>query len=237
MHEKLLAAALLFAGTAGLTVALWVRASPAPRRDALVLTLWMVLQAVLAETGFYDEWDTRPPRAALLIIPPLATIAALLLTPGGRLYLDRLHLRRLHWLHTVRVPVEITIYLLVAVQLMPEALSFSGTNPDIFSGVSAPVIVWLGFRDGRLRRPLLLGWNVVCLGLVLNVAITGVLAAPGPLQSARFADTPNLAVLLLPFVWLPSVVVPLVILAHIASLRSLPRKRPGVTRWAHGRAD
>ena len=43
---------------------------------------------------------------------------------------------------------------------------------------------------------------------------------PSPLQSMAF-DQPNRAIMYFPFVWLPSIVVPIVLFSHIASLLKL----------------
>jgi hypothetical protein len=63
-------------------------------------------------------------------------------------------------------------------------------------------------------------WNLVCLGLLLNIILNAVLSAPVPFQKFAF-DQPNIAVLYFPFVWLPSCVVPLVLLSHLAAIRKL----------------
>jgi hypothetical protein len=82
----------------------------------------------------------------------------------------------------------------------------------------------LAFRQGQPRRGLLLAWNIACLGLVLNIAAHGMLSVPGPLQQFGF-DQPNVALLHAPFIWLPTMIVPVVFLAHLAAIRQLVRGR------------
>ncbi|MEO8588376.1 MAG: hypothetical protein ABI432_03330 [Flavobacteriales bacterium] len=65
-----------------------------------------------------------------------------------------------------------------------------------------------------------MAWNIACIGLLVNIVARAVLSAPFPFQQLAF-DQPNIAVLYFPFVWLPCCVVPLVLLAHLATLRKL----------------
>ncbi|HLL95226.1 MAG TPA: hypothetical protein VK404_09645, partial [Spirosoma sp.] len=46
------------------------------------------------------------------------------------------------------------------------------------------------------------------------------LAAPTPFQQIAF-EQPNIGILYFPFVWLPSVVVPLVLMAHVSAFWQL----------------
>jgi FtsH-binding integral membrane protein len=60
-------------------------------------------------------------------------------------------------------------------------------------------------------------WNILALGLVITIVTIAVLSFPAPLQQLAF-DQPNLAVAYFPYVWLPTVVVPIVLFCHAASL-------------------
>jgi len=66
----------------------------------------------------------------------------------------------------------------------------------------------------------ILVWNFVCLAILLFTVSNAILSAPTPFQKFAF-DQPNVAVLYFPFVWLPGIVVPLVILSHLISIRLL----------------
>jgi hypothetical protein len=74
----------------------------------------------------------------------------------------------------------------------------------------------------------------VCLGLVVNIAINGLLSAPTPLQQFAF-DQPNIALAYFPFVLLPSVVVPMVIFAHLASIRQILTRKTNKTSLSTSR--
>ena len=191
------------------------------RIGLLILVVWTALQSWLGLSGSYQHTTETLPRILLFgVLPPLVFIIALFNTKGGRKAMDALDLRTLTWLHTVRVPVEIVLWILVERQLLSPTMSVGGTNFDIFSGLTAPVAATLAFRDDKVYKPLLLIWNIVCLLLLLNVVITAALAIPSPMQQHSF-DQPNAAVLYFPFNLLPTVVVPLVLLAHLAAIRRL----------------
>ncbi len=96
-------------------------------------------------------------------------------------------------------------------------MTFEGRNFDILSGLTAPVVYWLGFRGGKIKRPLLIIWNILALGLLINIVATAILSFPCPFQQMAF-DQPNRGVLYFPFIWLPTVVVPLVLFSHLISL-------------------
>ena len=99
-------------------------------------------------------------------------------------------------------------------------MTFEGYNYDILSGITAPIIYYLAFVKKRIGKRGLLIWNIACLGLLLNILTIAVLSAQTPLQQLAF-DQPNIGVTYFPFVWLPTVIVPIVLYAHLASIRQL----------------
>ena len=99
-------------------------------------------------------------------------------------------------------------------------MTFEGRNFDIFSGLSTPVVYYFAFVNNRVNEPLLLIWNFNCLALVVNVAVVGLLSGPTPFQQFAF-EQPNIAIAHFLFNLLLSFLVPLVILAHLASIRQL----------------
>ena len=210
----------LFVFTTLATIELFARATRTPMAVRVGLFVWLLLQGAISVTGFYTETMLMPPRFVLAVGPPLFVIGALFATAAGRRWMDTLDLRMLTWMHTVRVPVELTLFWLFEASLVPQLMTFEGANFDIISGVTAPIAALALFRAGRPRRGALLAWNVVCLLLVLNIVIRAILSVETPFQQFAF-DQPNQGVLLFPYVWLPSLIVPLVLLAHLTAFRQL----------------
>lgn len=205
-----------------LAIAIFYRATNHSRITLLVIFIWLALQSILALSGFYKITNTVPPRFILLILPPLLFIAWLFLSPKGKTYLDRLNPKTLILLHLIRILVEIVLFSLFLHQVVPEIMTFRGWNFDILSGLTAPFIFYFYFIKKKLSKKAMLLWNIICLGLLLNIVILAVLSAPFPFQKFGF-DQPNIAVLYFPFIWLPCCVVPLVLISHLAVIRHLSR--------------
>ena len=101
-------------------------------------------------------------------------------------------------------------------------MTFEGRNFDILSGISAPIIYYFAFAKGNTNKALLVTWNIACILLLVNIVAIAILSTPYPFQKFGF-DQPNVAIFYLPYIWLPAVVVPIVLFAHVASLRQLLR--------------
>jgi len=185
-----------------------------------LLAFWLFFQAILALYGFYLNNEAFPPRvAAFGIFPALLLIIAYFIF-FRKTFIEPLPLKILTLLSIIRIPVEIVLMWLAHQQLVPQSMTFEGRNFDILSGITAPLIYFLAFRGGRVNRPLLIGWNIFALVLLLNVVITAILAFPSisPQLAPEFQAR---AVAYFPFIWLPAVVVPIVLFSHLASLWKL----------------
>lgn len=208
----------------GLTtlLSIWLFWQAAQRSGTVLAVLlgWLLLQGAVGLSGFYLKTDSLPPRFPALVIPPLLLLIGLLLTKAGRAFIDSLSISWLTLLHVVRIPVEVVLFWLFVGKTIPELMTFEGRNFDILSGLTAPVIYYVGFIRKSLPKSVLLVWNLLCLGLLINIVSTAALSVPSPLQQLAF-DQPNIAILYFPFVWLPSVVVPIVLLAHVSAIRKL----------------
>jgi hypothetical protein len=211
---------LAFVATTALTLMLFHQATKHHRTSLLILLTWLLVQGVVASSGFYLHEKGMPPRFALLIGPALLCILLLFLTSSGRSFIDSLDAGRLTLLHMVRIPVELVLLGLFHHGAIPEVMTFEGRNFDILSGLSAPLVYYFGYVRPRLGKGMLVGWNLICLALLVNVVAHAILAAPTVFQQIAF-DQPNVGVLYFPFVWLPCLVVPLVLFAHLVSMRRL----------------
>ena len=81
-------------------------------------------------------------------------------------------------------------------------------------------MVWLALNNRSTAKRILLVWNFICLGLLITIVTIAVLSAKLPIQQWGF-DQPNVAIQHFPFAWLPSVIVPIVLMAHLVSIRLL----------------
>ena len=190
-----------------------------------IVSLLTILQSVLALSGFYHDTSMIPPRLMIFgVFPSLLLIIVAFLTKKGQKMMDSVNLKDLTAFHTIRIPVEIVLYLLYQQKLVSIFMTFEGTNFDLFSGITAPFIAYFAWKFRKVNYQLLLAWNMVCLLLLLNVVGTAIFAIPSPFQQLAF-DQPNVAVLDFPFSLLPAIVVPLVLFAHLIAFRRILQNR------------
>ncbi len=194
---------------------------------AFLLPLWIISQTILSVGGFYQSTDSLPPRLAVFGAFPALLLIATFFIFFRKSFVEKLPLGLMTMLHAVRIPVEMVLYWLFVAGAVPQVMTFEGRNVDILSGILAPIIAFLAFRGGRTNRWLLIGYNLLGLGLLINIVTIAILSAPFPFQSMSF-DQPNRAVLFFPYIWLPSIIVPIVLFSHLAALwKLLIPKRAG----------
>lgn len=211
---------IVFILTTFLAVYLLYKASYYDKTVPIVLAAWLAVQAALGLSGFYTITTGQPPRFALLVLPPLVIIGLRFFTKAGRGFIDKLDIKTLTLLHIVRIPVELTLYWLCLQKVVPDIMTFEGRNFDILCGFTAPLIYYFGFVKNTLSKNLIIIWNILCLASLANIVSTAVLSIPLPFQQFAF-NQPNIALLYFPFIWLPCCVVPIVLFAHLATLRKL----------------
>jgi hypothetical protein len=214
---------ILFILTTLMTIYLFYRATGNSLQTLLILISWLLIQGIVSLTGFYTSTHTFPPRFVLLALPPLLVIVLLFLTNSGRKYIDSLDYKMLTLLHVIRIPVEIVLFLLFLNGTIPQLMTFEGRNFDILAGITAPIVFYWGFIKMKINKNILLLWNFVCLVLLINIVVNAILSAPSVFQKFAF-EQPNRAILYFPFTWLPSSIVPLVLLSHLATIRHLVKK-------------
>ena len=220
---------IIFIATTFITAAIFLRGlqrnpnfPPAGKFLLFAIPFWMMFQAVLAYGGFFLDTTSLPPRIFLFGVLPALILIIVYFVFFRVGIVEQLPLKMLTIIHTIRVPVELVLSWLFAAGMVPEIMTFHGNNFDILSGLSAPIITYFAFRNGRVNTTLLAIWNVVCLALLLNIVITAILCIPSPIQKLAF-DQPNVAILYFPYIWLPTVVVPIILFSHLSSLWKLFR--------------
>ncbi len=182
------------------------------------LGLWLALLGALSWSGFFMNFGAFPPRFLIAIVPTFIFIIAALLLKPWRSVVNEFSISSMTWLHIVRIPVEIVLWWLFLNGLVPKLMTFEGINWDILSGITAPLAALVFLKPAFKKINLV--WNIVCLGLLINIVVHAVLSAPLPFQQLAF-DQPNIAVFQFPFIWLPGFVVPVVLFLHIATISRL----------------
>ncbi len=192
------------------------------------LTIWLIIQTILTLKNIYIiDTNSFPPKIMSFgIFPTFLTILFLFVTQKGLQFIDSLPLKNLTYLNIVRIPVELVLYWLFLNKTVPQLMTFAGRNFDILAGITSPFVAYFGLRQQKFDRKIILIWNFIALGLLLNIVINAILSAPFAFQKFAF-DQPNIAVLNFPFSWLPTFIVPIVLFGHLTSIRQLVKQKTG----------
>ena len=187
-------------------------------RIVWLYSLWFILLGVAALLNFFQDTQAIPPRFIFILLP------SILLTVFAYRYLKNkpTHVAWLIAIHLIRIPVELVLFQLYLHELIPKSMTFHGWNWDILSGISAIVVLILYLKN-LLSPKVLKVWNITAMTFLAIIVITAMLSAPSPLQLLSH-DQPNKAILYFPFVFLPGIVVPIVLLSHLLLLKKgLPK--------------
>jgi len=188
-----------------------------------VLIGWAVIVSALSISGIMGKFEIFPFNIGPLLVLPL--IAAIMFTFSRALreVLPHIHPARIIRLQVFRVFVEILLWLLFIDNLLPIQMTFEGQNFDVLSGLTAPVIAFLAFRN-KLPNRVLIIWNFVCLYALINIVTVAVLSMPTPFR--YFMNEPsNTIVAQFPISWLPTFLVPLAYTLSFISIRQLTLKK------------
>jgi hypothetical protein len=186
------------------------------------IVCWLMVQASLASYGiYYNKLETMPPKIMIYgVLPAGLFIITFFVFKKGRKFIDSLPMKTLIFLHIIRIPVEIGLFLLFTYGAVPKLMTFEGLNFDVLSGLTAPLVAYFGLNKGKINHKILLTWNLLCLALLINVVVIGIFSAPTPMQQFAF-DQANVALLNFPYSWLPTFIVPAVLFSHLVTLRKL----------------
>lgn len=193
------------------------------RKFALVTipVIWASIVLAIAKEDWFKT-ESTPPRVLLPV--GVSVLLCTLLWRGGHIHrLSRLSYFALIALSLVRIPVEWVLHQLYLQNLVPLSMTWSGYNFDILSGLAALALVVILATKGfsivsETQAIKIFAWGG--FGLLLAIIVQAFLSVPGPLHIIN-ANQPNLAVLQYPFVLLPTLIVPFVLVSHLAIFAKL----------------
>lgn len=203
-----------------MTVAGLRRAGVRPGPVAGILLIYLAVPAVLAGSGALERYSPLPAPALLVLLALTITTAVLVSSSIGAKVALALPVAAVVLLQAFRIGVEFLLHRLYLEGTVPVEMTWSGRNFDIISGLTGLGLgLWL--MSGRSTpRPVILAWNLMGLGLLLNIVIVAILATPVPFR--QFTDgPPNLLPSTFPFIWLPSFLVQLALASHLLIFRQL----------------
>jgi hypothetical protein len=188
---------------------------------------WMAGTGVVAASGVLRDWDRTPPPFAMLVAAIAAIAFGAAYSPFGSRIASNIPLWGLVLVQAFRLPLEVAMHGMYTRGVMPVQMSYTGLNVDIVTGATA-ILVALLAATGRAGPRLIAAWNVVGLGLLVNVVTVAILATP---RFRYFGDDHlNIWVTYPPFVWLPAVMVLAALAGHLLIFRGLSRQKDAVRR-------
>lgn len=195
------------------------------RNVIIGLLLWAVVLSGLSLAGFFADFSAVPPRFVIIILVPLITLVwVLLISKTTKQLLTHIPPQAIINLQVFRVFVEILLWMLFIQNLLPIQMTFEGRNFDIIAGITAPLVAYLAYTKNLLSKNMVIAWNFICLGLLLNIVLTAIFSMPTSFR--YFMNEPsNTIVTDFPIVWLPGFLVPLAYGLHFLSIRQLMNQK------------
>ena len=188
-------------------------------RIVISLVVWAVLVSVWSLSGKMGDFSIFPINLMPVILIPLVVAVIFIPSKGLGEVLRQIPPDRLIRLQSFRFFVEVLLWILFLAELLPAQMTFEGRNLDILAGFTAPIIAVLAAKS-RIGNIAILVWNIICLGLLLNIVVTALLSTPSPWRV--FMNEPaNYIVTYFPISWLPALLVPLAYYLHFMSIRQV----------------
>src|SRR5688572_11313947 len=188
-----------------------------------VLIVWAIIVSAVSIIGIMANFEIFPFNIGPLLIIPFIAIILFTFSRTLREVLPHIHPAHIIRLQVFRVFVEILLWFLFIDDLLPVQMTFEGRNFDVLSGLTAPLVALLAFKN-KISKPVLITWNLICLGLLINIVTVAVMSMPTPFR--YFMNEPaNTIVAQFPISWLPTFLVPLAYLLSFISIRQLTLKK------------
>ena len=190
------------------------------RRILVALITWASVISGLALSGFLQNFSVFPPRLMIVLAIPLLTMIVLMFSSSVKELLLLIPPQNIIRLQVFRVFVELMLWMLFLQNALPVQMSFEGRNFDVLAGLTAPFAAYFLVRF----RVVLIIWNFLSLGLLINIVTIAILSLPSPIR--YFMNEPaNTIVTYFPYVLLPGLLVPLAYGLHFLSLRQLMMRK------------
>jgi hypothetical protein len=188
-------------------------------KTGMAIIAWVVLVGIMAINGFFKNFSL-PPRIMLIIVIAIIIILSISFT---KRFIHLLKTVPPHWLvliQSFRILVELILWQAFIKGLLPVQMTFEGNNIDILSGILGLLAGWLMITNKNEWKKIAVVYNIIGLGLLMNILVIAVLSMPSPIR--YFMNEPsNTIVAEFPFIYLPAVLVIIALTFHIISLRQV----------------
>lgn len=189
----------------------------------------------IAATGVLRQFEVVPPMVLRLVLVLVVANLAFSLSRRGAALASAMPLAWLVGFQAFRLPLELVLHAWYVEGVLPVQMTYAGRNLDILTGILA-IPLAVAARRGRATPAMLWGFNLLGLGLLLNIVGVAIASFPGPLR--LFTEGPaNRLVAEPPYVWLPAFLVQAALMGHLLLFRRLlaraPREAAAASRSIH----
>jgi hypothetical protein len=198
------------------------------RNSGIALLTWAIFVSIWSYSGRMGDFSMFPLNfAPVLVVPLIGAIIFSFSKPVSEI-LQHIAPEKIAYLQSFRIFVELLLWALFVANALPVQMTFEGFNLDILSGITGPIVGWLIVKN-KISRTGVVIWNILCLGLLINIVSIAMLSTPSPIRV--FMNEPaNTIVAMFPISWLPGFLVPLAYTLSFLSLRQMTAKRTGESR-------
>jgi hypothetical protein len=187
---------------------------------ALIIAGWLIITMLIAFNGTLLDFTSTPPKLMIVVLPPVIAISYLSNSTRVNTLISEIPSSWLVYIQTLRVLIELILWLLYINNIIPVQMTFEGINYDILAGLSAPLVAYYCLSQNKWPRITALLWNFAGLLLVTNIFMTAFLSTPSPMRQF-FNEPANTIIAYFPFIWLPAFIVPFVYFMHILSIKQI----------------
>ncbi|MBL7841343.1 MAG: hypothetical protein JNJ75_14470 [Cyclobacteriaceae bacterium] len=197
------------------------------RRLLLAFFGWLGFVYIWSRFGIFSNFSLFPFNAAPVILIPLITIVLFTFSKNIKEILPCIPQENIIKLQVFRFYVEVLLWALFSVSILPVQMTFEGRNFDVITGVTAVLLTTRisGFMLlDKMSNALVIAWNILGLALLINIVVIAILSMPTPLRV--FMNEPaNTIVTEFPISMLPAFLVPLAYMLHLLSIRKAAIKK------------
>jgi len=183
--------------------------------------LWIIFQSTLSLNRWYMDRTT-----AHLLFPYLFTSILILLVvfvPRLREWTLGLHIEILIGLQLLRLPMEGLLHWAAYHRQTPLALTFYGGSAELLIAAATPVMLYLYRKNKSANRLWLLIWSYAGVASLTHLWIRTIFSAPSSIQNWGF-EIPNYLMVHFPGSWIVTVIIPILMFAHLAVSAQLGKK-------------
>lgn len=185
---------------------------------AIGIAVWMGFTGAVSASGVLES-DGVPPRAMVFLMFTNVAMAVFAFSRAGTRLAHGLPVAALVGFQAFRLPLELVLHRWYEQGTLPIQMTYESNNIDIVSGILGLVVGVYLWRRGPVRA-LVWAFNIIGLGLLINVGTVAVLSSPFPFRV--FTNDPAVQLIFhFPYGWIVPMCVGPALAGHLLVFRWL----------------